>query len=178
MTQPLSHVVESFPHLRELYLADTGGEADINVLVGVDVYWEIVTGRVVHGQIGPTAIETSFGWVLSGPDDVGMESVVYLATHTLHTFSHSLTAGTNLDTQLMKFWDLETLGIQRNEPSVYEKFTEMITFKDGRSEVHLPWKEPRPPLEDHYQLSLNQLNSLLRRPQNYYLSTMQSYKSN
>ena len=163
MTQPLSHVVESFPHLRELDLADTGGEADINVLVGVDIYWELVTGRVVHGQSGPTAIETSFGWVLSGPADVGMESVVYLSTHTLHTFTHSLTAGTNLDTQLMKFWDLETLGIQRNEPYVYEEFTEMITFKDGRYEVHLPWKEPRPPLEDHYQLSLDRLNSLLRR---------------
>ena len=163
MTQSLSHVVETFPHLRELDLADTGGEADINVLVGVDIYWELVTGRVVHGQSGPTTIETSFGWVLLGPADVGMESVVYLSTHTLHTFTHSLTTGTNLDTQLKKFWDLETLGIQRDEPSVYENFTEMITFKDGRYEVHLPWKEPRPPPEDHYQLSLNRLNSLLRR---------------
>ena len=63
----------------------------------------------------------------------------------------------------MKYWDLEMLGIQRDEPSVYEKFTEMITFKDGRYEVHLPWKEPLPPLEDHYQMSLNRLNSLLRR---------------
>ena len=83
MTQSLSHVVKSFPHFRELDLADTGGKADINVLVGVDIHWELVMGRVVHGQSGPTAIETSFGWVLSEPADFGMESVPHIRSTLL-----------------------------------------------------------------------------------------------
>ena len=39
----------------------------MGVLIGVDQYWKIVTGKVVKGIAGPTAIETAFGWVLSGP---------------------------------------------------------------------------------------------------------------
>ena len=36
VNQPLSHVVEMFPHLSGLDLADIGGETDIDVLVGSD----------------------------------------------------------------------------------------------------------------------------------------------
>ena len=31
------------------------------------LYWQLVTGRVVLGEHGPTAIQTKLGWVLSGP---------------------------------------------------------------------------------------------------------------
>ena len=73
------------------------------------------------------------------------------STHTLRIESHSLSlTDAHLDSQLKKFWDLEALGIEDNEPSVYEEFEKKISFKDGRYEVHLPWKEPHPPLEDHY----------------------------
>jgi len=64
-------------------------------------------------------------------------------------------ADTQLDPWLKKFWDLESLGIADHEPSVYEEFVKRITFRGGHYEVHLPWKEPHPPLNDHYQLSLD-----------------------
>ena len=75
--------MEIFPHLSELELADTGGEADIDVLVGSDLYWSLVTGRIVRDENGPTAIETVFGWVLSGPVDSAPET--FVLTSTLHT---------------------------------------------------------------------------------------------
>ena len=165
--QPLCHAMEIFPHLSELELADTGGEADIDVLVGSDLYWSLVTGRIVRGENGPTAIETVFGWVLSGPVDSAPEAFVLTSTHTLRVESSSLLTNhkidTPLDSQLQKFWDLEVLGIQDKETSVYDEFVKKISFKDGRYEVHLPWKEQHPPLGDHYQMSLNRLTSLLQR---------------
>ena len=39
----------------------------VDVLIGLDYYWELVTGNVSRGSSGPTAIHTKLGWVLSGP---------------------------------------------------------------------------------------------------------------
>ena len=64
--QTLSYAVERFLQLSELDLADAGGESDIDVLVGSDLSRRLVTSRVVQRENGPTAIETVFGWVLSG----------------------------------------------------------------------------------------------------------------
>ena len=46
---------------------------DIDILVGSDQYWSLVSGRVVRGEHGPTAIETKLGWVLSGPIPEGTQ---------------------------------------------------------------------------------------------------------
>ena len=61
-------VAERFPHISGLDLADPhfiGENLDVNI--GSDHYWEVVTGNVMRGVCEPTAIETKFGWVLSGP---------------------------------------------------------------------------------------------------------------
>ena len=46
---------------------------------------------------------------------------------------------------------------------MYEEFEEKTTFDNNRSEVHLPWKVPHPPLPDNYVLSVKRLNNLLKR---------------
>ena len=62
-----------------------------------------------------------------------------------------------LDSQLKRFWDLETLGIGEAEPDVYDKFLEGVTFNAGRYEVELPWKEIHPDLPDNFQLCQRRL---------------------
>ena len=64
---------------------------------------------------------------------------------------------------LKRFWDLESLGIVKQESSVYEKFIQKITFNGHNYEVSLPWKECHPPLPHHYELCYGRLLSLLRR---------------
>ena len=45
-----------------------GDEAlEIDMLVGSNQYWRIVTGEVINQHNGPTAVHTRLGWVLSGP---------------------------------------------------------------------------------------------------------------
>lgn len=69
--QPISYAIERYPHLSDLELADpvhhSNDNMEINVLIGSDQYWQVVTGNILRGVSGPTAIETRFGWVLSGP---------------------------------------------------------------------------------------------------------------
>lgn len=55
------------------------------------------------------------------------------------------------------------MGIRSDECSVYESFTQMISFKLGRYEVNLPWKENHPQLPDNYDLSLRRLTGLWKR---------------
>ena len=65
--------------------------------------------------------------------------------------------------EVKHFWDLDTLGIRHDEPSVYEKFIDDITHNGERYEVKLPFKKSHPILPGNYQLSETRLESLLRR---------------
>ena len=57
-----------------------------------------------------------------------------------------------LERKLAEFWDLEAIGISPEGKTVYERFNKDITFKDGRYEVKLPWKECHVTLPDNYIL--------------------------
>jgi hypothetical protein len=74
-----------------------------------------------------------------------------------------LEESTQLDEQLRSFWELESLGICNEEKTLYDEFTDNITFQDGRYEVTLPWKEFHQPLADNLALCMRRLNGLLTR---------------
>ena len=161
--QPIAYTKEKYKHLADLDLADfsrVGDELQIDVLIGSDHYWQLVTGQVIHGQSGPTAIDTHLGWVLSGPVCRHANSQGHYPAHSLlvHTSDESL-----MDNVLKKFWELESLGILPAEPPVYYTFKQSIKFDDGRYEVRLPWRseETRPP--SNFQLAKRRLQGLLKR---------------
>jgi len=83
-------------------------------------------------------------------------------THVLHAETHSVEPCA-LDDQLRAFWELEALGIQDEEKTLYDDFTGAVKFENGRYKVPLPWKEFHDPLPGNYQLSVNRLQGLLRR---------------
>ena len=47
----------------------------------------------------------------------------------------------NLDCKLQRFYDVESLGTLADDDSVHERFIQQVTFKEGRYEVCLPWKD-------------------------------------
>ena len=152
--------VDQFPHLRHLELSDpiTCGESrGIDVLVGSDYYWNLVTGKILSGPSGPTALETRLG---CGPATLidGCEDPATLVTHTL-----AVNVPEQLDERLRSFWDVESLGNCDEVSSVTEEFDKNITFRDGRYEVPLPWKSFYTNLPDNYRLSHKRLIGLLRR---------------
>ena len=112
------------------------------------------TGSICKIDAGPTAIHTKLGWVLSGPTStkgaVGY-SVNFTTTHVLRVDAQT-EKSMSLDEQLRSFWELESLGIQEEEKTLYDDFTTRVSFRDGRYQVSLPWKEFHEPLPDNYSL--------------------------
>ena len=174
----ISQSQAAFPHLMGLDLADNvDGKAplQVDVLIGSDQYWGLITGEICRGSQGPVAIHTKLGWVLSGPSllSPGEESSVGLMTHTLRV-DGKVTDITILDERLKSFWELESFGIPSTDPTVYSEFQDTVQFKDGRYEVALPWKDPHPILPSNFQLSLKRLRRLLQR---LYSRISQSYRN-
>jgi hypothetical protein len=159
--QTLTCAIGNHPHLTQLDLADVpkseeSRQLTIDILIGADMYWDLVTGEVVRHENCPTAISTSLGWVLSGPletqmTDTGNTHVLYVSTQT------------EFDTTLNRFSELESLGIVNEEDTLYNQLKNTIKFKENRYEVALPWKEHHPPLPSNYELSVRRLTGLLRR---------------
>ena len=147
-------------------------EAD--VLIGADYCWHFLTGAIQRGDSGPTALQTKVGWALSGPVQGGSAlnsmQVNFTTTHALRVDTHNQfmdesSENRALERKLAEFWDLEAIRISPEEKSVYERFNKDITFKDGRYEVKLPWKECHATLSDNYTHCQRRLKSLTRRLQ-------------
>lgn len=68
---PLWTKIDAY-HLTELQgfeLADHDPNSDggkIDILIGSDHYWKVVTGEIMRDGSGPVAINSKFGWILSG----------------------------------------------------------------------------------------------------------------
>ena len=61
--QPVEFTQKNYSHLQILNLADSGASSDIDLLIGSDYYWDLVTGKFKTGTPGePVAVETMFGF--------------------------------------------------------------------------------------------------------------------
>ena len=147
---------------------------EVDVLIGADYYWHFLTSAVKRGESCPTALQTKVSRVLSGPvqggsalnsTQVNFTNIHALRVDTHNQFMDESSEDRALERKLAEFWDLEAIGISPEEKSVYERFNEDITFKEGRYEVKLPWKECHATLPDNYTLCQRRLKSLTRRLQ-------------
>ena len=161
--QPVSTCSEWDISLSNLDFADCcdGTEPlEVDLLIGSDVYWDIVTGEIVRGPDGLVAVNTRLGWVLSGPvQTTDVTSVNLTSSHALRTDDST----EMLDEKLQSFWELESLGIKLREDPVHEQFVEDIRMEEGRYQVSLPWRRYHEPLPTNHELSLKRLRGLLRR---------------
>ena len=73
--------------IKALKLADTSmsPECSIDMLIGLDIYWDFVTGEAKHCQgENLVAVNSIFGWLISGPIEQENDKTVTLtATHML-----------------------------------------------------------------------------------------------
>ena len=136
-------------------------------MVGDDYCWNFVSDETVRGGTGtPVTTNSKLGLLLSGPSAMGgghQQSVHLIATHVMKVECSEIDS---LTEQVSRFWDLDSIGIKENEPSVYETFIENIKHDGTRYEVNLPWKPFHPMLPDNFALSLGRLRSLTKRLQN------------
>ena len=130
-----------YKHWHAIHLADysTGAEpAELDMLIGSDQYWKIVTGEVRRGDSGPIAHYNRIGWVLSAPvegstHDSNPSMNFVSSTHVLRcAMEPSHSHQDDLIWELKRFWDLESLGIASSQKSIYGQFINNISFRQGR----------------------------------------------
>ncbi|XP_043203715.1 uncharacterized protein LOC122371441 [Amphibalanus amphitrite] len=139
--------LNDYPHLKHLTLADCPSRwqsGDIDILIGMDHYQDVVNGQVKTGERGPMAWETIFGWVLGGraaaDGTAANGQVLFLHTGTLRE-------------DIEQLWALETIGIepptfpskvsetQADKNKAVEHFERTCTRDaDGRYQVRWPAK--------------------------------------
>ena len=157
-----------YGHLSQLDLEDVclNETLEVDLLIGSDFYWEFVTGETIRGDNGPVAINTTLGWVLSGPTGVAEKEESAVSLVNAHTLRVEGITNKELDNTLRSFWELESLGIEEvaNDP-VCDRFASTLQVENGRYQVSLPWREYHDDLPDNYSLSRRRLHSLLKRLQ-------------
>ncbi|KAL1226652.1 CCHC-type zinc finger nucleic acid binding protein [Trichinella spiralis] len=161
----------NWEHLHGLKLADIfpRERTEIDVLIGIDFYNRLLfKERIVGGDALPEAVNSPFGWILSGniPADVGSGKCITLLVKTENEYSED---------DLRRFWDLEIIGVAddkgKEDPSasrLMKTFEETLEYDNGRYTVKLPWKPGFPNLPNNYAHALQRLlkteASLLKEP--------------
>ena len=56
--KPKYKMKEKISGLKLADSANDGEEFDLDILIGSNYYWQLVTGHVIHGNDGPTAMHT------------------------------------------------------------------------------------------------------------------------
>ncbi|XP_003382158.1 putative integrase core domain protein [Trichinella spiralis] len=176
--------LSEWSHLSNLPVADQCEERTftIDVLIGLDHYFNLVGGDVRWGPAGgPVAIHSQLGWILCGQTNRRpTTAVTTLLTHVEES----------ADQILRRFWELEAIGIATDnqtappDQEALQRFEEGLSFDGERYEVHLPWLPSRPSLPNNFPQARRRLLAVERRlarceeERLEYAATMRQYMEN
>ena len=143
---------------------DYGSNRDVQVdlLIGLDLYWRLLSGPVRHLQPGLVAQHSVFGWVLSGSN----------SSNTSPISSQLLCLSNTPESLVRSMWELDSIGIKDSgsaplDDPVLKAFNDSISFDGCRYSVALPWKDSflngSLDLESNLSSALSRHHSLTRR---------------
>ena len=165
--------LEQHPQLLDLELADVTTDKcafdTIDMLIGSDHYWDVVTDGIVRSSEKLVAVSSKFGWLLSGPtnsvvkeNDYSISNLIIEGHEEVESFNH----GIDLTGELRHFWDTEAIGITEMvaDSGKGSSFTEIVfDWNIGRYKVKLPWKTNCRPLTSGYDMCASRLRHLQLR---------------
>jgi hypothetical protein len=166
-------IPENYKHLQGLDFAPGQGVGGVraDVLVGVDFYWAFFSGAVIKGGRGePTAMQSIFGWVVSGPvvpvKGSGTCGSAAVAVKNVHLESAQECNCKNLK----QFWEGESLpDIVTDEQqaqetdSVLQFHKDTTIYKDGRYHVRFPWAAENKQLPNNYPVAYRRFKQIESR---------------
>ena len=164
----INSAIQQNNFLKTLKLADNMNNVSGNVdmLIGADVYWDIVSGNLKRNpSTGLVAISSSLGWLINGPVIGDYDKSTYnvnMATSHVLIMQSEKSEEKLLSEEIRKFWSLDLLGITENE-SLNTEDMGNITFEKGRYKIELPFIEGHPYLPDNLTLSMKRLEKLKER---------------
>lgn len=134
---------------------------DIDILIGADHFWDLLSEGKIPLESGPFLQNTKLGWVISGP--INKLPVISNAIYCNYTQLDSI------DSQLRKFWELEEVPPSFHAQSEVERACEddfvLNTRRDpqGRFIVKMPFRESPALLGDSYTQAYRRLIALEKR---------------
>lgn len=162
---PQKSVVDyKWPHIQEIPLADPNyfKSYKIDLLLGSDVYAEIICDGLRKCKGFPTAQNTEFGWIIMGAIDSSDERKLRLK---------AMVTKVEIDRLMQQFWDIDTVSPLRDMNSderwcdnFYAETTRKIS--SGRYLVRLPFKsynDNEAVLGKSHQIAVNQFIQLEKR---------------
>lgn len=180
-----------WPHLNNLTLADPEFHipADVDILLGAELYYEIVEGTKKIGPINnPIAIKSALGWLIGGgKSDASLPSIA--VHHNQLRLNETVPqVEPQLDDLLKRFWEVEscpTLNSKSKEEQCCEEHF-LKTYKrdkEGRFIVKFPFKTPRIQLGESLPIAIRRFKQVERRLQKNekfnkeYVKFMKDYES-
>lgn len=137
--------------------------SEIDLLIGADVFWDLLNEERVRLPNGPYLQNTKLGWLISGP--------IY-TKHLQHNNNSShcnIVQLSDINFQLNKFWELEEVerfnySLNEDERKCEEIFTN-TTIRDstGRFVVRIPLRESADALGDSFYMAKSRFLSLERK---------------
>ena len=201
-TQGISaDVVDDFPHLQGLTLADEFDAADqsIDILIGIDFLYDILYDEQVRHENLPVACKSVFGYMLHGwnhslPDrDASVQARFMDVRRVMRA---SISKVDPLEQELQAFWNLEHMGVKDSEAASNQLTDgECLALKQAEcslqyhEDIHkysvgLIWKPcMREQLTTNKPQALSRLKGQLRRLngshefKQAYISAIQAYRN-
>ena len=193
INQPTRNTCRLHNEFDGLFLADFSdgekeGKKQIDILIGLDYYYNFMTGEVMNSKKEHVkAIGSHCGWIICGRFETQTDMQQHVNTIVLradafstHTDvfpiqqrrtiepSKELTIDPYKET-IEAFWineavkDETCLEKDDNNYLFNREFEENLLFEDNRYSVKLPFKQHADTLPDNYSLALNRLHSLTKR---------------
>jgi hypothetical protein len=152
---------------KKIYLTDTKADSmEVQILIGSDLWGSCVTGKMVRLESGLTAVETIFGWTLSG--EVIVQPPFQQSCASIIISMHS-----QEEKSLPELWQLETIGImdtaekisqEQHDLKIKKEFQDNIKRnQDGRYIIKLPWVCESNVLHNNKFVAEKRLNSATRK---------------
>lgn len=153
-------------HLKEINFPKLGPKPKIDMLIGLDYSDLHYSYRDIRGKPGePVARLTPLGWTcICNPESDQNQ------THFNHTYLVRQNIGSEVDTMLKRFWDIESVKpldvvekLSANDKKAIEIAEQSISFKDGRYEIAVSWKSNPEDLRDNYANAVRRLENTEKR---------------
>ncbi|XP_063365335.1 uncharacterized protein LOC134653901 [Cydia amplana] len=134
--------------------------SEIDILIGSEIFWDLLDGEKIRLPTGPYLINSKFGWLVSGPNNTRNLRI----NNQVHCYFTQ-----TIDSQLRKFWEIEDIPQVDSILTADEQKCEDIFInttkreEDGRFSVRMPLRESADTLGDSYTLAKNRFLSLERK---------------
>ena len=144
-------------NLQGLDLSNCNVNGTIDMLIGCDWYWDLVTGKVRNSFPGPVAMSSKVGWLISGKQIGGEVSKTNVC----------MTCTCENDSEIEMNFTQESVGLNDaiSDPEAQEfieEFYENLKFDGSNYLAKLPWRTGLIPTNNNFWTSKRRLENLMK----------------